>query len=195
MNRADRKAWASARTLADVGELTAQWLEGKIRSQPGYQANCGPEPETRGLIPVLAACNRAGFVTSCSQPGMALTREGREQRAAVQGFAWPGTAERLRVLSTRHRFMFQALTASRFTSYKTAIVVTRWGSDSCDSGCTWFGTRLSRRHIRDDWEGYGCTAAAAVLCEALQVTIAHPQWGRDNRLWPALAGRGWQGSR
>jgi hypothetical protein len=29
MNRADRKLWAQARTLADLGELTAQWLEGR----------------------------------------------------------------------------------------------------------------------------------------------------------------------
>ena len=43
MNRADRKLWAAARTLADLGELTARWLEGRIASQPGYAANYGPD--------------------------------------------------------------------------------------------------------------------------------------------------------
>ena len=69
MRRTDRKRWASARTPADVGELTAQWLEGRIASQPGYAPGCGPDPETADLTGVLAACNRAGFITDTSQPG------------------------------------------------------------------------------------------------------------------------------
>jgi hypothetical protein len=185
VNRADRKAWASARTLADLGELTAQWLEGRIKSQPGYADGCGPDEETAELIPVLAACNRAGFVTDASQPGMALTAEGWDQRAAVQGFASPQTADRLRdVLGARRSgFIFQAETASLRMSWKTAIPVTRWNGDTY----TRFGTRLSRRFLRDDWEGYGCTGAVSELCEALQVTIVDQAWGRDSALWPALA--------
>lgn len=182
MNRSDRKAWASARTLADLGELTALWLEGRIASQPGYVANCGPDPETLPHVPVLAACNRAGFVTAGSQPGVPLTREGWEQRAAVEGFASRQTADRLR----RHfagRFMFQALEASRFTSYKTAILVTTRDSGSV----TWFGTQLARSRIRDSWAGFGCTGAVSELCEAQQVTIVDEAWGRDSALWPALA--------
>ena len=35
----DLAAWRSARTLADLGELTARWLEGTVASVPGY---CGP---------------------------------------------------------------------------------------------------------------------------------------------------------
>ncbi len=35
MNRADRKAWRSARTLADLGELTARWIEGDLGEHPG----------------------------------------------------------------------------------------------------------------------------------------------------------------
>ena len=51
MNRSDRKLWAQTRTLADLGELTAQWLEGRIASVPGY---CGsPADETASLAPVL----------------------------------------------------------------------------------------------------------------------------------------------
>jgi hypothetical protein len=67
MNRADRKLWAAARTLADLGELTAQWLEGRIASVPGYMPGWGPDPETAPHIPVLAAANRAGFLTVNSQ--------------------------------------------------------------------------------------------------------------------------------
>src|ERR1700678_2550864 len=90
MSHADREAWASARTLADLGELTAQWLEGGIISQPGYAPGCGPDEETVPLIPILATLNRAGFVTSGSQPGDAgygSEGTGWQQRAAVEGFA------------------------------------------------------------------------------------------------------------
>ena len=98
MSTADRRAWEAARTLADLGELTAQWLEGAIASQPAYTPGCGPDPETAPLIPVLACCNRAGYVTNGSQPGEAGTGyDGAwwEQRAAVEGFASPAVAERI----------------------------------------------------------------------------------------------------
>ena len=98
MSRADRRAWEAARTLADLGELTAQWLEGTIASQPAYTPGCGPDPETAPLIPVLACCNRAGYVTNCSQPGETGTGfDGAawEQRAAVEGFASPAVAGRI----------------------------------------------------------------------------------------------------
>ena len=98
MSTADRQAWEAARTLADLGELTAQWLEGAIASQPAYTPGCGPDPETAPLIPVLACCNRAGYVTNGSQPGEAGTGyDGAwwEQRAAVEGFASPAVAERI----------------------------------------------------------------------------------------------------
>ncbi|MFE2693644.1 DUF6919 domain-containing protein [Streptomyces mirabilis] len=88
MNRTDSKAWCSARTTSDLGQLTARWLEGDLASQPGYMPNHGPDPETEPLIPVLAAANRAGFVTNASQPGDDDHTHGThwQQRAAVTGF-------------------------------------------------------------------------------------------------------------
>ncbi|MEV6726882.1 hypothetical protein AB0M94_38930 [Streptomyces xanthochromogenes] len=87
MSRADRNRWASARTVADVGELMALWLEGWIGSRPGYTARYGPGQETTHLVPVLAAMCRSGWITTQSQPGSAGTgKDGRrwEQRAAVE---------------------------------------------------------------------------------------------------------------
>lgn len=80
---------ARARTLADLGELTARWLEGKIKSLPTVIPGYGPDEETTKLIPVLAAVNRAGYVTDFSQPGEAERRW--TQRAAVSGFASAAT--------------------------------------------------------------------------------------------------------
>src|ERR1700733_468670 len=96
VSKTDREQWASARTLAGLGELTARWIEGTIASQPGYH---GPSDiEDPAMVPVLARLNRAGFVTSCSQAGLAETGAGetyQAQRAAVEGFADDGMAARL----------------------------------------------------------------------------------------------------
>jgi hypothetical protein len=193
VNRADRATWRAARTLADLGELTARWLEGEIRSQPGYAdpapgEDWGPDPETRALVPVLAAANRAGFVTSGSQPGVSdLGYDGAwwSQRAAVEGFASDVTLARLRAV---------ALAASLIV---IAHRPRRWRTTRCDAVCvtrragrdvTGFGVCLSRRHLRDSWVGYGVCHpnAVAALCQAWQVTLVDPLWGRDSVLWPVL---------
>jgi hypothetical protein len=189
VKRADRQRWASARTLADLGELTALWLEGRIPSQPGYAPGCGPDDETAALVPVLAACNRAGFVTDGSQPGESCTGyDGAwwEQRAAVTGFAAPEVAARLRSAAERSGLLVQAHDATRWRfRFRTAIPVTlREGS-----AITRFGAQLPRRHLRDGWTGYGICSPSAVreVCAAKQVTIVDPEWGRNDVLWPALA--------
>ncbi len=89
MSRSDRRCWRSAQTVADLGALMALWLEGDLRSWPGYMPGCGPDEETAHLVPSLAALNRAGFLTIASQPGEAgVGHDGSwwEQRAAVEGF-------------------------------------------------------------------------------------------------------------
>jgi hypothetical protein len=183
VNRADRRLWASARTLADLGELTAQWLEGAIASVPGYCG--GPADETRELIPVLAAVNRAGFVTDCSQPGG--SGPGWEQRAAVQGFADPATWIRLWEATEGLPLMRAGQQATRFrVNYRTALPVTR----DRRGIVTRFGAVLPRRDLRDSWVGYGACHPDAVeaVCGAWQITLIDHEWGReDSPLWTALA--------
>ena len=95
-SKSDLAAWGSARTLADLGELTARWIEGTIASQPGY---CGPSDiEDPALVPLLAALNRAGFVTTGSQAGESgpgYDGAHWQQRAAVEGFAGPAMTSAL----------------------------------------------------------------------------------------------------
>lgn len=101
MSRADRRAWASARTVPDIGARTAQWLSGDLGySGGGYDV---PDEETEDLIPALVAANRAGFATVGSQPGGRWEDEEYdevlEQRAFVEGFIdqedWPGFRDSL----------------------------------------------------------------------------------------------------
>ena len=47
MSTADRRAWEAARTLADLGELTAQWLEGAIARSPLTRRAAARTPKLR----------------------------------------------------------------------------------------------------------------------------------------------------
>jgi len=207
MNRDDRKLWASARTLDDLCELTAMWLEGAIASQPGYAANCGPDDETLPLVPVLVALNRAGVMTTGSQPGLdVVAADGSrwKQRAAVEFYFRAHDPAVLRL--TRVARWAGLITVAHLPSslprwryrYDQAVTVTR--TDGCDPQCptrhedgcdwTWFGTQVPRRHIRSPHLGYGICHRDAVkaVCSAWQVTLIYPAWGReDSPLWALLA--------
>ncbi|MFC9602489.1 DUF6919 domain-containing protein [Streptomyces niveus] len=73
MSRSDRRRWRAPQSVTELGHMMAAWLEGEIRSRPGYSPSCGPEEETAHLVPTLAALCRRGFVTTSSQPGLATT--------------------------------------------------------------------------------------------------------------------------
>jgi hypothetical protein len=202
MSRADRAAWRTARTLEDIGEMTACWLEGIIASHPGY---CGPSDiEDPALVPLLARLNRAGFVTECSQPGSGGTGQdgGRwKQRAAVEGYASAPVALRLRFAAQEagmHVIAYgpQSLPRWRYRDERAVAVTRTDGGDPASparraDGCdyTWFGTQAPRRHVRSKITGYGICRRAAVkaLCQSWQVTIIDPEWGRQaSPLWDVL---------
>lgn len=190
MSAADRAAWGSARTLAELGELTARWLEGGLASQPGY---CGPSDiEDPALVPMLAKLNRAGFMTTGSQigeDGPGYDGAHWQQRATVEGFATQDVA--LEIIGTLAptelvtiSYGPSSLPRWRYR-YGHAMVVTRRG----DHDYTRFGVQLPRRHIRDPWLGYGICHQDAVtaLCNAWQVTVIDLEWGRPDVLWRVLA--------
>ncbi|MDG9701678.1 hypothetical protein [Streptomyces sp. DH37] len=166
MPRTDRRTWATARTVADLGELTARWLEGRIGSQPGYVPNCGPDEETRELMPLLAAANRAGFLTTNSQPGCdGSGYDGRrwQQRAAVCGFAEPAVADRVRRAASRH--------GCRVVEDEVMPCTTRDGEIM-----TAFGGRMRRRDLAATWKPVSVDAYRAVL-DARQLAVICPDWG------------------
>jgi len=192
MSKADRRLWAEARTLADVGELTARWLEGRIDSQPGY---CGPSDvdDPARLVPLLAKLCRAGFVTTCSQIGgreQGANGTCWEQCAAVEGFVGPHLAFRLAQAAENAALdyvLHDPVNLPRWRyRYHGAVTVTRVNGRPF----TGFGANLPRRHIRDDLLGYGICHPDAVdaLCSAWQVTLIDPEWGREpSPLWDMLA--------
>jgi len=198
IHRAARRPWTQAETLEDVGELTARWAEGSAKYHPGGYDD-GPADETLEIAPALVTLNRNGFVTSGSQPGEAavLGYDGNLwwQRAAVDGFTDPDTADRLEDACAAAGLIFINNGPARLrTTWPDAELVTasfvneRDGAlppESDDSpyyGHTHFGTHLSRHAVKFNFDGY----AADALCSAEQVTVIDPEWGRKNLLWDTL---------
>ena len=186
MSRADADAWEGARTLADLGELTAQWLEGRIASQPGYATGCGPDPETAELIPVLAKINRAGFVTETSQPGFANLPGANggswSQRAAVEGYAEPVVAgplaERAREAELNVALFKAPVRRLRRAEYEDFIVTLCDGQPR-----TGLASQPRKSQQRDR---YGVTNALDEIRRAWQLTIASPDYAADTTLWDLL---------
>ncbi|MGW2048597.1 DUF6919 domain-containing protein [Streptomyces sp. NPDC001858] len=182
--RADRRRWAAARTLADLGGLMALWLEGELSLWPGYTPGYGPDEETADLVPVLARANRAGFVTDQSQPGCdSPGHDGRrwEQRAAVSGLV--GDDRLLFALArVAEACQLTFLVRTATDSDRPAVTVTKVDGEPY----TAFGAPLTGRDLRRLWQGVSA-AAIDEIGAAWQVTLADPHYGPSNRLWTALA--------
>ncbi|WP_331720260.1 hypothetical protein OG985_49985 (plasmid) [Streptomyces sp. NBC_00289] len=187
MSRSDRRSWRSARTIGDLGELMALWLEGKIASRPGYQPRHGPDDETAHLVPTLAALCRAGYVTTQSQPGFAGTGAAGlwwEQRAAVELVVTDPTLF--------HRLVDAAYAAGmtvRINDYRPnggvqeqPVVAT-----TCDGeAMTAFGGRISRADMAIQWPGLDRDLYGEVST-GTYVSIIAPEYGlAGERLWVAL---------
>lgn len=170
MDTASRRAWEQARTLADIGTLMARWITGDLKSQPGYQPGCGPEAETRELLAPLVAANRAGYVTTDSQPGLHSDDRGEtlRQRAAVCGFVDSADVlRRLKQAASREGLIF--LDGRRNPPWE--IVTTVDGQPF-----TAFGDPLPVRSISGQWPGLHRQAHKA-LAKAWQVALVHPSFG------------------
>jgi hypothetical protein len=179
MTADDAARWQAARTLADLGELTALWADGDIRWTPVHPE---PDEETRPLLGLLATVNRAGFVTEVSQPGEPRDEQGSAQRAAIAGFASGATFTCLMAAAADADLI---ITAARATSE-------RWGpcvaiTLDCGEEFTWFGGAQSRSDLEYAYGRWCHSSAVEALCRAWQITLIDPEWGRNDALWPALA--------
>jgi hypothetical protein len=189
VTRADRPLWAATRTRDDVGELTAQWLEGRIASQPGCSGTVDvDEDDAPGLTDTLVLLNRSGFVTDQSQAGCDTTNEYGHwrQHAAVSGYASRATCVWLRdrLTGTRYRLTASVLDwRGRPERLVGRPVTVTWRDNR---PWTTFGRPLRRRDIRFLYGDCGREAIDA-LCAAVQITIYDPRPAR-NDLWSFLRG-------
>jgi hypothetical protein len=175
---ADARHWAQARTLRDLGVLTARWMEGDITYQPGYGA-AGPDEETDDLIPFLSAANRAGFVTTFSQPGQPA-EDGWCQRATVEGFCDVKLATRL--VDGLAGTDLVVLAHFPDCTGEVRVPVTLNGG----SAYTWLPNPLDAVAF-DQCYGESCRPEALdARCRARHVCVFDPVWGRNDVLWSEL---------
>ncbi|REF00331.1 DUF6919 domain-containing protein [Thermomonospora umbrina] len=183
MKRSERKLWASAQSLTDLAELTARWLAGELEQTPGYLGP--PNLETAEIAPTLIRINRAGFLTTASQPGAdeVNARGHWRQRAAVEIVASPGEHADL-LLTEARRAGLQVVVfegAPRRVTQTEVPVTTRDGG-----GVTSFGVGLSRRDVAT-YLVDGCSKAATRdVVTGWQITIIDPEWGPTDTLWRVL---------
>jgi len=180
--RADRKLWRQAASLPELCELMARWLEGELSMWPGYAD--GAADETADLVPVLARANRAGLLTDQSQPGVdgpGFDGARWQQRAAVSGLvADEQVLYALARVAEAHRLTILVRSADD-TSERPGVTCTRVDGESS----TVFGRQLSRRDLRLIWRTVSWKALGEIE-GAWQVTLVDPEFGRNDRLWPAL---------
>ncbi|OEJ21579.1 hypothetical protein AS594_39290 [Streptomyces agglomeratus] len=183
ITRTDRARWRAARSIADLGHLTALWLEGEVASHPSCATpNYGPDKETAHLVPILAAANRAGYLTDNSQPG--LIERGSdgdlwEQRAAVIGWIHRDNQQLVRCITTAARDAGLLVCVDHPGS---DIPVTK--VDGQDY--TIFGA-VPPEYLRVLWSARLIDRDLfTTLTNAASITVVDPQYGRDSLLWPVL---------
>lgn len=185
MSRSDRRTWRAPQSVAALGEPMARWLEGTIRSWPGYAPNWGPDKETAHLVPSLAALCRAGFVTTFFQPGLAGTgADGLwwEQRATVQGYVRDRALYHRLVLAAEQAGLHVVANDPEARHYEDPVTVTTRDGEPV----TTTGYDLGYRDMRVQWRGVS-PAAFDDLALAVDLAIVTPEYGTDGeRLWVAL---------
>jgi hypothetical protein len=187
MPRSDRRIWSGARTATELGELMASWLEGKIGSRPGYNPRTGPDDETRHLVPVLARLCRAGYITTCSQPGLDGTGtdgEWWEQRAAVTGVVTDtALLDRLTAAARRQGLNVRINEHRAGGSHDDPFVVTTCGGEPV----TEFGGRIRAVDRAVEWAHLD-HALFQVINTGTYLTVCAPEYGPlGERLWTALS--------
>ncbi|MBV9922035.1 MAG: hypothetical protein JOY78_14440 [Pseudonocardia sp.] len=95
--RAEQRQWANVNDFAGLRELTARWCLGEL-SWSGVGQPAPRDPETVPIGEALAAINRAGLLTTFSEPAWVSPDGSTGQHAQVWGFATPETEEHLRHL-------------------------------------------------------------------------------------------------
>lgn len=171
--------WRRARDLADLCELGARFVEGRLDRFPGWGAAC-TDDESVAVAQHLARVNRAGFLTVASQrgtrPGPGSDGRTERRRAFVAGFL--ADAGRLAPLADRglRTWAFGA----RETGGDEFPVGERGGEAFLLAGGAAGPDELELFR-----PALGARALAA-LARTSFCWVVDPVWGRDRRLWQAL---------
>ena len=165
--------WAEANSVVHLQELTAQFIEGQLHAHPHY-AGATVDDETEDLIPALAAINRGGCLTTCSQPGE--IGDGWAQRAMASGYCTEATLNALVAGCLATDLMVLGLPLG--LNFGARVCVSRQGQTET----MWTG------YFQDPGEAFAgdSTELRTELGDLWCVDVLDPMWGRNDLLWPTV---------
>ncbi|MGV9267393.1 DUF6919 domain-containing protein [Kitasatospora sp. NPDC003701] len=175
-------------SLTDAARSLADRLEGRTANPPAEPLPHVPFGASPGPRDVLAAANRAGLLTVAAQFGAAPAAgpdgQVRARRAAVTVLVTdPGLRRRLTAAARA--------TGLTVTDYGFPPFTPRYGFGGvtvslCDGEPeAEFGPRRDRSGLRHLLPGCHPDALREAA-RSRQITLADPEWGRNDRLWPLL---------
>jgi len=166
--------WREAHTFEDFCELTAKWIEGKLKYYPLY-GEC-IDSETIPLRGTLAEFNRRGFLTMDSQPAQPLDEHGCGQRAYVMGYACEDLAKRIASLTENTDLLVLIFEPGVDNGHRIWARVHEFHPVTCVGGAI-ASTLLSL------FEQTCGEAAMLSLKSMWRVIVIDLQWGRKTYLW------------
>jgi hypothetical protein len=169
-----RRLWAKARSFDDLCNLTVRFLKRELPLTPTHY---GPvDPETTTIAPALIDLNRRGFLTVCSQPGVA---EGSfAQRAYVDGVAPKATALALAAKTLHSDLLVHVLPPG--DDRGIGIPITVEDGRPFTWGCQGHGSDV------DAYVEMCGVGIANVLSDAWSVSVVDLSWGRAEYMWDVL---------
>ena len=174
MNEPSAELWRDAKTLNEIGELTARWIEGSLPFHPCYGDSSDEETET--IQSQLINFNRNGFITTFSQPAEAWDEEGSAQRAAVEGFAEEVTAKRIAALGLHTDLLVLIYPPEVQWGYQIPISVRNFHP------YTWLGSNVGFEDF-DCFQEFCSAETMEIFKKLWKVVVIDLQWGREDHLW------------
>lgn len=168
INLAGWPAWRRASTLEEMGALVIRWLDGQDRVLPWHMGP--PDQETTEIMEPLRALNQRGLVTTNSQPGVLLGRDGWEQRAWVHLLATPASARSLAERADAAGLIVLCKGIRPLPHERIPI------------------TMRPHRRVNTATDGVSeelflTGRARDLAARAWDVTLIDPEWGRRDLLW------------
>jgi hypothetical protein len=166
-------AWSEAKSLADLGEMTARWLLGLVPTHPCQEGP--PDLETNKIRRSLIRLNRSGWVTDFSQPAEPH-HDGCAQRACVSGFCEEGLAKTIATLMLRTELIALPFPPSGGGGYQIPITIDDYHP------FTWHGS-FDPQYAFDSFTEILPHEALHALRGAWYIIVIDPVWGRQRYLW------------
>jgi hypothetical protein len=168
--------WSKARSLADLGEITARWLLGLVPNHPCQEGP--PDLETNKIKRALIRLNRSGWVTDFSQPAEPH-HNGCAQRACVSGFCDERLARTIATLMLCAELMALAFPPNGGGGYRIPITIDDYHP------FIWHAL-FDPQYVFNSFAGTFHHEALRALRRAWYIIVIDPVWGRQRYLWQQI---------